>query len=229
MKKLKFPVLMAILAAAAFGLRWGVYATAVDEKNLIIAGHPIVVVLWVLTAAALGLAAFAAWKTKEESLSFDAFAPAFLGHGLLGAALAVTVLLNPLPMPGILGQLWKILALVSAPCLLFAGFERMRGKMPFFGLYALPCLFFAVHVVAHYQSWCANPQFTDYAFGLLASVALALHCYQLSAFSAEMGEKKMLVLTGLAALFLCVGEMANGLYPYLYLGGAVFCLTNPSE
>ena len=39
----------------------------------------------------------------------------------------------------------------------------------------------------------------------------------------------MLVLTGLAAVYLCGAELAQCLYPYLYIGGALFCLTNPTE
>ena len=229
MKKMKMPALMALLAAAGFGLRWLVYATAVDVKNLIVTGHPAVIALWVLTAAALSVAAFAGWKTAETELIYKAHAPAFLGHGLLGAAIVMTVLLNLSPMPGILGLVWKVLGVLSGPCLLMAGFERMRGKQPFFALYAAPSLFFAVHVVAHYQIWCSNPQFTDYIFGLLACTALALQCYQLAACSAGAGSKRMLALTGLAAVYLSGAELAQCMYPYLYIGGALFCLTNPTE
>lgn len=226
MKKVRFPALMVLLAVLGFGLRWLVYATAVDGKNLIVGGHPAVIALWVLTAAALALAAYGARKEPETAPSYAGHAPAFLGHGLLGVAIGMTVLLNPLPMPGPLALIWKVLGLAAPVCLLAAGFERMRGKVPFFALYAAPSLFFTVHVVAHYQRWCANPQFTDYAFALLASVALALNCYQHAAFGADMGRRKMLTLTALAAVYLCGAEMASSLYPYLYLGGALFCLTD---
>lgn len=225
MKKIKLPAVMASLAAVGFVLRWLVYRSAVDGKNLITAGHPALLALWALTAAALVLAAVGGLKQKEEALSWEPHAPAFLGHGLLGVAMAMTVLLNR-PMPGILGLVWKILGLSGAVCLLPAGFQRLRGKMPFFGLYAVPSLFFTAHVVAHYQFWCSNPQFTDYAFGLLASVMLALNCYQRSAFGAETGSRRMLAFTGLAAIYLCGAEMAGSLYPYLYLAGALFCLTD---
>ena len=225
MKKVKFSALMALPAAVGFILRRLVYLTAVDGKNLIVAGHPALLALWVLTAAALVLAAFGSVKQKEEALSWSAHAPAFLGHGLLGAAVAMTVLLN-VPMPGILGTVWKVLGLAGAVCLAAAGVQRMRGKLPFFGLYTVPSLFFTVHVVAHYQIWCSNPQFTDYAFGLLASVMLAMNCYHRAAFGAGSGSRKVLAFTGLAAVYLCGAEMAGSLYPWLYLAGALFCLTD---
>lgn len=223
MGKVKLPAIMG-LAAAGFGLRRLVYRTAVDGKNLITAGHPAVLALWLLTAAALALAAFAGWKRKGP-VCFEARPAAFPGHGLLGVAMAMTVMLNPVPMAGLLGLLWKAFGLAGAVCLLLAGFERMRGRQPFFGLYALPSLFFVAHVVAHYQIWCSNPQFTDYAFALLASVMLALHCYQKTALCVGMGGRRILSATALAAVYLCGAEMARSLYPYLYLGGAVFCLT----
>lgn len=229
MKKMKCSAIMTALAAAGFILRRLVYLTAVDGKNLIVSGHPALVALWVLTAAALAVAVFGSWKQTGTEISFASHGPAFIGHGMLAVAAAMTVLLNYAPMPGLMGQLWNILGFATAVCLLPAGFERMRGKKPFFALYIPPCLFFVVHVVAHYQLWCSNPQFTDYAFALLASVALALHCYQLTAFSAETGNKRMLVMTALAAVYLCGAELAAGGYPYLYLCGALFCLTNRYE
>lgn len=229
MKKMKLPAVMAALAAAGFGLRWLVYRTAVDGKNLIIAGHPVVIALWVLTAAALGLAAFAGWKQDQTAMERGADAPAFLGHGLLAVGMAMAVLLNDAPTAGLLGTAWKILGLTGAVCLLVSGFDRMRGKVPFFALYGAPCLFFAVHVVAHYQLWCANPQFTDYAFALLAAVALAVHSYELAADCENLGNRKIFTATALAAVYLCGAEMAAGVYPYLYLGGAVFCLTDLAE
>ena len=228
MKKMKWSAIMVPLAVAGFFLRRLVYTAAVDWKNLIVAGHPAVVALWALTAAALALAAFAGWK-QEKEMSFESRPAAFLGHGLLGVAAAMTVLLNYAPMSGLLGQLWKLFGIAAPVCLLPAGFDRMRGKKPFFALYIAPCLFFGVHVVVHYQLWCSNPQFTDYAFALLASVALTLYCYQLTACSVDMSDRRMLVMTSLAAVYLCSAELAAGGYPYLYLAGVLFCLTNRND
>jgi len=128
-------------------------------------------------------------------------------------------------MLGLVGMLWKFLGLAAPVCLLIAGFGRMQGKRPFFALYIVPCLFFAIHVVAHYQIWCSNPQFTDYAFALLGSVALSLFSYQLSAFCADTGSCRRLHLWGLAAVYLCGAEIPMSAYPYLFFGGILFALT----
>ena len=225
MKNVKFSAIMVPLAAAGFFLRRLVYLVAVDEKNLIMSGHPAVIALWMLTAAALVLAVFGGWKQKGQSLSQD-LPLAFLGHGMLAVGMLLAGFLNPIRAPGVLGTLWKVLAMGSAVCLLLAGFDRLRRKTPFFALYAVPALFFVVNVVAHYQLWCANPQFTDYAFALLGSVMLALHSYQLAAVSLNEGKKEILVMTALGAVYLCSTEIFGSGYPYLYLGGTLFCLTN---
>lgn len=225
MKKLAASAAFVPLAVLGFLLRRAVYLTAVDEKNLIVSGHPALIALWAVTAAVLALAVFVGWKHRNDTLA-EKNAPAFLGHGMLAAGMALAGLLNPLSAPGILGLLWKVLALLSAVCLLAAGFARMGGKKPFFAFYAAPALFFVVNVVAHYQIWCSNPQFTDYAFALLGSVMLALHSYQLAAASLEEGKTEVLVMTGLAAAYLCGTEITGSACPYLYLGGALFVLTN---
>ena len=226
MKKRNISPVFLLMAVLGFALRWAVYRFAVDGKNLIVAGHPAVIALWILAAAVPVLAGLSA---RKAAFAPAASAPAFFGHGLLGVAVAMTALMFTSPMSGILGILWKVLGIATAPCLLAAGWQRMSGKQPFFGLYALPSLFFAAHVVTHYQIWCSNPQFTDYAFALLACAALAVHCYHRAASGEEEGNPQILKFTALAAIFLCGAEMAQSLHPWLYLGGAVFCLTDLPE
>lgn len=234
MKKWSLPGAAGILAAAGYFLRRLAYAGAVDEKNLLVRGHPLMLGLWILTAAALVSVAVLALRKEKGSEryadNFSADAPAFFGHGMMAAAVLVTVLLNDAVMPGRLGLLWKVLGWAAPVGLFLAGFARLRGKVPFFGFYALACLFFAIHVVNHYQAWCSNPQLTDYFFSLMGMVALALFAYQQAAFAADAGERRMLILLGMGAVYLCGTELAASRYPYLYLGGILWCLTGlPKE
>lgn len=229
MKKQSLPALAGLLAAAGYFLRRLVYTGAVDEKNLLVRGHPLVLALWVLTAAALAVIAVLALREKKGSElyaeNFSQSAAAFFGHGMMAAGVLVTVLLNDAVMPGLLGLLWKWLGWATPVCLLLAGAARLRGKVPFFGFYAVACLFFAVHVVNHYQAWCSNPQLTDYFFALMAMVALTLFAYQQAAFAADSGDRRMLTLLGLGAVYLSGTELAAGAYPYLYIGCILWCLT----
>ena len=51
-----------------------------------------------------------------------------------------------------------------------------------------------------------------------------LHCIGYHFTSYQKGE--IVAFTGLAAVYLCGAEMAGSLYPWLYLAGALFCLTD---
>lgn len=216
------------LAAAGFALRHFVYRYAVDEKNLVVTFHPLVVALWVLTVVVLGYALYSALREERFGnvpLHFPAGKAAFLGHGMLTAGMLCTVVLNPAPIAGLLGMLWKLFGILGGLCLLWAGAARLTGKQPFFGCYAFACLFALIHVIVHYQLWCSNPQLTDYGFDLLGTVALAFLTYHLSAFCAGLPKSRMLSLSDACLVFFYATAMANGAYPYLNLGGFLFGLT----
>lgn len=220
--------LLISLAAAGFALRYFVYRYAVDEKNLVVTFHPLVVALWVLTLAALGYALYCALgeeKLGNVPLRFPASKAAFLGHGMLAAGMLCAVLLNAAPTAGLLGLLWKLFGILGGLGLLWAGAARLTGKQPFFGCYAFACLFALIHVIVHYQLWCSNPQLTDYGFDLLGTVALAFLTYHLSAFCAGLPGSRMLSLSDACLVFFYATAMANGAYPYLNLGGFLFGLT----
>lgn len=225
MKQAKQNKFLIPLAAAGFGLRYLVYRYAVDGKNLVISSHPLVIALWVLTVVTLGYLIYAFYRKEETDNPFPVGSAAFFGHGLLGVGMACVVLLNEAPTPGLLGLFWEIFGLAGAVGLLSAGFQRLRGQEAFFGGYGLACLFALVHVVVHYQSWCSNPQLTDYGFDLLGTVALAFATYQLAALAVGLGKKKTLYLAAGCLAFCYAAAMAFGAYPYLNLGGIFFGLT----
>lgn len=213
------------LAAAGFGLRYFVYRYAVDAKNLVVTTHPLVVALWVLTAVTALFLLLSLRHLEEDPVWFPNGNAAFLSHGLLAVGMFCTVWLNASPTAGLLGILWKVLGFSGAAGLLWAGFDRLRGKEPFFGCYALVCLFALVHVVVHYQRWCSNPQLTDYGFDLLGTVALSFLSYHLSAHPLGLAGRKVPTFAAGSLLFCYAVAMANGAYPYLNLGGWLFALT----
>lgn len=215
------------LAAAGFALRYFVYRYAVDEKNLVVTSHPLVIALWVLTVVALLYFVWCIFRDEKLGnvpLHFPASKAAFLGHGLLAAGMLCTILLNVAPTAGLLGMLWKLFGILGGLGLIWAGAARLTGKQPFFGCYALPCLFALTHVVVHYQRWCSNPQLTDYGFDLLGTVALAFLTYHLAAFCAGLSGRKTMTLAAMCLVFFYASAMANGAYPYLNLGGFLFGL-----
>ena len=174
MKKPSFlPCLALISGTAAFGLRKCLYAFAVDQRGLLISGHPLSFALWAVVAAA---AVFLLWQVRkpEGSNTYEtAFAPSRLSAGacaVLAGSLLVTVL-NHTPALGNVAAAWKVLGFLSAPAVMWAGICRSKGRKPFFVVHGLLCLFLLIHMVSRYQVWSSNPQLQDYIFELLAAVA----------------------------------------------------------
>ena len=223
------PALTMLLGMVGFALRRGLYAVALDGKGLLQKGHPLELALWTVTAAAMALVTAVAWNGKGSNRYEDNFGPSLpgaLGNILMAAGILLTVLLNQPKMPNLLGMLWKLLGFVSAPCLVAAAFGRVQGKRPFFLLHIAACLFLVFHIVNHYQAWSGNPQLQDYLFCLLGTMALMFFGFYTAAFAVGSGSRRMLLGMGLAAVYLCAVSLSSGEYPFLYLGGIVWVLTN---
>lgn len=222
------PLLAAGLGALSLGLRWALYAFAADSWGLLPVGHPLEILLWFLSAAALVGIAVAVNGCKGSNRYADNFGPSFpaaAGQILAAAGILLTVLGNDPQMPGLVGFAWKLLGWASVPCLAAAAFARARGKRPFFLLHITVCLFLVFHLIDHYRGWSGNPQLQDYLFALLGTMALALFAFYLAAFEVGSGKRRMLLGMGLAAVYLCLVNLARTPYPYLYLGCGAWAFT----
>ena len=209
-------------------LRWQLYRTAVDAKNLLVRNHPLSIALLVLTVGAMLHILMAIRKTDAQcgdDLQGKANLPAAAGNVAAGAGILATVLTVSPGMGGYLARAWQILGLAAPACFLLAGMARALGKNPFFLLHVVPCLFFLVHIVTRYQLWSSNPQMQDYVFALRGAVALMLFAFYTAAMEAACGNFRMRLGTGLAAIYLCAGELAKSSCPALYLGGILWVLT----
>lgn len=230
LKKTGFLPLVPVLAGgAALLLRKNLYALALDQRGLLVSGHPLSYALWAVVLLGAGFIFWNVRKLGGSDAYEDNFATsrvAFAGCILLAVGLPVTVL-NVTPSgTGTVALLWKILGFLSAPAVAWAGVSRYQGKKPFFGTHAVLCLFLLMHMVSRYQVWSSNPQLQDYIFELLASLVLTLFSYYCAAFEADMGSRRMQLTTGLLAVLLCPPALFGSEYRWLYLLGAVWALTN---
>ena len=228
LKLYRLPVAVVLFGLACLAFRFGLYAVALDEKNLL-RSHPLAYLLW--AAAALGAALIVAtvWKLEGSARYEDNFAAspaAAFGSFLLAGGIGLTVFTGEAPMSGLPGQAWLVLGLLSLPMLVWAGLCRLRGKAPFFLTHGAPSLFLLLHIINRYQSWCANPQLNDYVFDLFALMTLAFFLYYTAAFAANCGNRRMQLGFGLLALLFGIGALSGGEAPFLYLGGIAFALTN---
>lgn len=228
-KPKNLPYRILALGTLALVLRKLLYLVAVDEKGLLVRSHPLEWALAALSAAVLVLIVAAVWKLDGSNVYTDNFfpsVPAAVGHWLAAAGILLTMLGSEPVMEGYLGNFWQGLGWLSPVCLLAAGFARLRGKQPFFGLQLVPCLFVVFHIVCHYRIWCGDPQLQNYVFALFGGIALLLTWFHTAAFAAGVGKRRMQLGISLTAVYLCMAELALSQYPLLYAVGAAFALTN---
>lgn len=227
-KKRTLPILAVILAIAGYMLRSALFTVAVDHKNLLIRGHPLEAALWICTAAMASVAVLDSLGTHRRTNFEQCFRGSLisaLGHILAASGILLTVLRQVMPL-GPTAPVWKMVGMGSAALLCLAGFQRALGKRVFFGSYALASVFFALHLVGHYQTWCADPQLQNYVFAFLGTLLMMVFCYQQAALCVDMGSSRQQRLSGLLAMYCCFAAMANMPDPQLYLCGGIFTLTS---
>ena len=232
MKKLLKPRFLPVMAAALGGialvLRRLLYGLAMDARGLLESGHPLETALIVLTGLVLlgiVLKAESLYGSEEYADNFRADKPAAVGHLLAAAGIYLTAVTHQPLMRNYIGQFWQCLGYLAPVCLAAAGYYRFRGQKPFFLLHLIPCLFLVFHIVDHYQQWSGNPQMQDYVFALLGAMTLMFFAFYSAAFEVGMGNRRLHLGMGLAAVYLCLAELAMTEYPFLYLGGAAWALT----
>lgn len=232
MKRLPNPRKLPILAGEAglivLILRLALFLLGRDEKNLLIPGHPLDVLVWVITAAAAAVILLSVWKLEGSSRYADNFAPsvaAAIGAFALAGGIAVSAILG-----GSLGLRLELLCRFSGalavPAVVWAGLCRWKGRQPFFLLHAVACLYLTLYTITHYQTWSSHPQIQDWFFSMAGVVCLTLFSYYQTAFDAGLGNRRMQLLTGLLGGFFCIAAVAGVEDVLLYISGAVWALTN---
>lgn len=218
----------AALGLAVAGLREGLYAAALDEKNLLTPFHPLELLLWAITAVAAVV--LLRWVRKRGNAYGEA--PSGLATALGCFALALALVPELLALRGDYLSLMQklclyggILAILSVACV---GICRLRGKQPFFGCHALLCVWLCLRLVVNYRVWSGDPQLMDYVLPMMANVCMGLFAYQQAAWDVDTVSPRSLLCWGLLAVFFCMGSLGSE-NPLFYAAGAVWALTNLSR
>lgn len=207
-------------------LRLWLYKGGVDEKGLLISGHPSQILIWILTAAVLAVLILYALGLKgapKYSFNFPV-SPAGAVGCLLAAAGAAWYGLSGLISGGF--SLAALLAFPAACAMGLLGDLRRKGLRPSPALHCIFCLFLAADLLAQYRVWCADPQISDYCFALLGLVCALLSGFQSACFAGGMGRRDLHALFHLAGIFFCLMCLPHGGRPWLYLSLAAWMYTD---
>ena len=226
-KKENLPLIVLGLGAAACLVRGLLYLLAADDTGLLIRGHGLWWLLWVLFAAA-AVAVSTVIPRKGSNRFEDNFGPSTLSAaGSLAMAVGILLTLlagNTMPRP-LLVYLWYISGILAAAGLVWTALCAKQGTAPNVLCCAVLCLFFALHMVSRYQPWSGQPQSQDWIFSLLGSVGLILCAYHRGAFSAGCGQRRSFLATGLLTVFFCCAALPHTDYFWLYLCGGIWAYT----
>ena len=222
------PAVAAVCGGIGLVLRLELYLSAMDEKGLLIPGHPLEILLLGLTAAVMVFLVVALWPlfgSLRYSDNFPASRTAAIGAAVGAAGMLLGVLLTK-TQPDPLFPIWKTMGLIGAVCLLLTGKARLEGKQPNFLLHGAVSVFWLVHLVYHYRGWSINPQLQDYLFSLFASVGFLMFSYYQTAFDVNSGKRRNMMAVGLGSTYFGLVALSGCETPLLYGGCAVWALTN---
>lgn len=223
MKQNKLVYTMAGLGAVLLALRLGLYSHALDEKNLLKAGHPLSLLIWTVTGAALVLTVLGTLREKKGIRPLQEGLAAALGNGIFALAIGFTVLSLGEPI-SLVEKGRALLGYLCAACLLYAAFCRVKGKPVFFGCFAAVCVFFVLHLLSSYRDWSGNPQLQDYVFSMLTCASAALFAYQSCAESVGIGNAVIRRISGLLTVCFGLAAVYPVTCPLLYGASAVWAL-----
>ena len=224
----KLPIFTAMAGLAACALHLAALRFALDRKALLVPGHPLCVLLWVLTAAAALKTLLSVFRLDGSPRYADNFSPslpAAAGTVALALGIGVTVFFGRFAS-GRLDVIRNVTGILSIPALAWTAICRREGRQPHFLLCCPACLFLILHTVSRYQLWCSQSQLLNYFFPMLGCVLLTLFSYQQTAFSAGMGKRRSQLLCGLWGAFFCFGAAALGRDAALYVTGGIWMITN---
>lgn len=200
------PWVALVLGAGANVLRTLLYSFATDRKGLLVS-HPLGIALGVVTIASVLLICAGVLRWERQPLA--PIWPKLWDVATLATVLGfVLFLLDGSFADSRLLLVRNILAILSIVSLILLFLCDRREKQPHFLLYALLCVFFAVHLVSCYQSWSSNPQIQDYFFTLMANVGLMLYFYHKAAALTGFPQEKRMLAIGLLAAFFCYASFS---------------------
>ena len=226
MKLLRSSVLCA--SSLAMMLRTTLYATAIDQKGLLITGHWSTWCILILTGLVLVGLFLVTRKLQGPTDYAHCFPRSFL-QGASSLLVAYVMFRRSLSLYALANDRLNLIAVLfgfgAAVALLVAGICRMVPKKPIFLCHSIVSIFFALQLVSQYRNWSADPQLMDYCFYLAAFICLMFTAYFLAGFEANMINHRGLTFSALAATYFCFLALPESSDASLMISCALWAFT----
>ena len=192
---------------------------AIDENGFLQAGHPITIVLFLFTAAAMvGLVVLL--RPIKGTPSYGHMFPADLlgaiGHFVAAGGIALTGILCVFSQTDVISVLEVIGAVLAAAGFVYMGLCRMEKIPQNFNLYILTVPFFILNLVQQYRFWSNEPEIYRYIFLLLGNIFLMFTAYYRACLFAGKNVRRIYALFHCGSMFFC-GTCAVGANRLFYL------------
>ena len=216
MKKFPHPkwILPAVFGAGVAGclLRLWLFATGIDEKNLLKTEHPANAAVLLLTAfVLLGLFLWLRCPLKKRAYRklFPASPLAACGCWIAAVSIALTDISELNGISDRFTGLSLLISLAAIAALIFLGLRRWRGEHPNPVLHGVVTVYLMLHVVSQYRVWSSETQLQIYFFQLMASLFLMLSTYHRAAVDAGFGKLKTYLFFQYGAIFFCLAAVCS--------------------
>lgn len=236
-KSTLFPLFTLLAGAVGFALRLWLFGTGIDEKGLLVSGHPAGILVWVLTAVVILVVLLCA-RTLTPLGKYSQLFPACIwaGFGCIAAAAGILYvdIRELLLKRDSITVITLVLGVLAAAALLILGFCRWKGKRPTFWLHGIITVYFMLHLVSQYRLWSSEPQLQMYFFPLMASVLLMLTAYHGTVLDTQKNSgRRWYVFCNQTALFFCCLSLRGVSWPF-YLAmaawlGTGLCSVTPAQ
>lgn len=194
-------------------LRLVMMVVGCDETGMLRPGQMVVTLGWILTGLYLAGLAWGVQALGGDRASYVRLFPASGLCGGMGVLAGAVLVLHSLTQTGILPVAAGVLA---GGCMVFTGVCRIMGRRPAYGFTFVVCVYFIYRLISGYRGWSIDPQLQDYAYQILACVALMLAAYYRAAADGGIIRRRMLAFTCLAACFFCIVCLSDPEIPVYY-------------
>ena len=202
-------------------MRFWLLNTGVDQRGLLITGHPGYILSYVVCIL-LPIGLFILLRKEKVKLHFSATPFAAAGYFALAIGLCLGAW-NLVFSPYLAMRLATgIFGMAGAACALIAGVYALKGKKTHPLFFCPAILFFACFLYCRYQQWSAEPEIQQFAFQLLAAVLSMISLYQRAALSARIGNGKKYLMWSRCAIIVCLAAIPGSQLPLLWLATAAF-------